>query len=525
MRTRFSIFACLLAVSLAGVAPAEESAVRPIYLILDSSGSMWGRLPDESPKIVAAKQALREFLASDDGALEVALRVYGHRQEGDCRDSELVIPFTPASALSERLDELLAGIKPLGKTPITYSLRQALADFGDRSGDLVLITDGIETCDEDPCEFVREQVGLIDVRIHVVGFGLADQDREAMRCIAEAADTEYHDATSAASLAAELALIRGDELDLGFYLKAEDGEGNALPARGVLRRKDGPSFEVKTHARNEAAPGKYELTAGVQTRNGTLYRPVKKTVEVSKRADTTVTVRLAVPPTVRVAFRSGGETQRGSLVHVFEDGKELFAFRPTDEPYIDEGTYEFRARPNPEHQLAVTETFEAGDHKTVVFDTSWMVQVKVKMVAAGSGIWFRQNYELWQDGEPKYRVHVHNGVRVPPGTYDLRLPDKLSPWTRSGLVVTDEKEQTFEVTVPVGHATVVYQRADGSRDADKRCFVGPGTDGDGFFKNSGKRLPLLPGTYNVVGWRGDYERVVFEVVEGEDTEVVLRALP
>ena len=81
----------------------QEAQTRAIYVILDGSGSMWGRLADDSMKIEAARGVLNEFLAQDFGNADLAFRVYGHRREGDCRDSELTVPFTPASSAAPKV--------------------------------------------------------------------------------------------------------------------------------------------------------------------------------------------------------------------------------------------------------------------------------------------------------------------------------------------------------------------------------------------------------------------------------------
>jgi hypothetical protein len=93
------------------------------------------------------------------------------------------------------------------------------------------------------------------------------------------------------------------------------------------------------------------------------------------------------------------------------------------------------------------------------------------------------------------------------------------------LVVTDQNEQSFEITVPVGHVTVIYQTADGSRDKDDRCFMSSVPGNQKIFKNGGQKLPLRPGRYRVHGWdqKGVYEPAVFDIKEGEDKTVTLRA--
>ena len=503
-----------------------------IYIIFDASGSMWGELPDQSRKVTVAKQVLEDFVAGDFEGYELALRAYGHRRKGDCRDSELVVPFGPPEQVVGQVQAFAKNLNPLGKTPISYSLRQALADFGDRSGKIILISDGIETCDEDPCALVREwREKDIQIKVHVVGLGLDEKAKSAMQCIAEAAGTEYRDAESATTLAEGLAQIQEEakteqverQTTIALRLIGKDAAGRRVQVEGVLKQQGEDRYEVSSNARNVVESGSYELVAGVPTKNGTIYQPATKTVEVAETGETTVEVEVEVPPSVYATFTDADEKQRGALVPAYQNDREAFTFRWIDTVYVEPGTYDFRATPNAENELSVTETLAPGDVKEIVFRLVHTVHVKIKMVASGSDIHFRQNYELWQDGEKKYRVHVNNGNRsVLPGTYDIHLPDRLTPYIEKCVVITEQDKQHFDFTVSVGHATFTYQNADGTPAADKRCFVGNGPDGKGFYHNTSQRYPLRPGTYNVEGWRGNYDRVVFEVKQGEDTEVVLR---
>ena len=498
-----------------------------IYIIFDASGSMWQKLPDGSFKIAAAKQVLQDFVDGDFSGYDLAFRVYGHRRKGDCRDSELVVPFGIPEKVVSQLNVFMGNVNPTGKTPINYSLRQALQDFGDRRGEIILISDGEETCDDDPCALVKAwREKNINIRVHVVGLGLDEKSRAAMKCISEAAGTEYYDANSASELADGLKKIQKQVTMTALKINGVDASGNQQAVKGTLSQNDKERYEVSSHRRNLVEAGEYNLLVGIQTRNGRLYKPVTRKVDVADTGETTVKVEVMVPPSVRVKFVEKGKEKpkANTMIQVFQSGREVFSFRSIDEVFIEEGTYEFRAKPNRENDLTVTETFAAGDNKELVFKMVHTVKVKIKMVALGSGTWFRENYELWQEGEEKYRVHMNNGARVLPGIYDLHLTNKLTPYVKPGIVVTDEDEQSFEITIPVGHVTVIYKKEDGTRDKDKRCFVGRGPTSRGVYKMSGKKHPLLPGTYNVIGWRGNYDRVVFEVIEGRDIEVILRIL-
>ncbi len=518
---------------------APESAAQDhdaVYLIFDASGSMWGELPDKSRKVTVAKQVLQDFVAGDFAGYDLALRVYGHRREGDCRDSQLVVPFGPPEQAVGQVQAFMQGLNPLGKTPISYSLRQALEDFGARGGEIILISDGIETCDEDPCALVRAwREKDIPIRMHVVGLGLDEQAKTAMQCIAEAAGTEYRDAADAATLAEGLQKIQEETkaapppraVTTGFFLKGRDAEGRAMRVAGTLSRDGKELFEVVSHRRNQVESGAYTLTAGVPTANGTLYQPVTKQVEARPEGETTVEVEVAVPPSVYAVFKDPKAPQRGSLVSAFQQGKEAFKFRWIDTVYVEPGTYEFRARPNADNDLSVTAAVAPGERKAIVFEMARTVVVTIKMLASGSGQWFRQNYELWQDGEKKYGVHLSNGARARPGTYDLHLPSELTPYVHAGLVVTDEDKQHYDITVPAGHVTVHYLKADGTRDKEDRIWFARLEEGKRpreVINGSGKQIALTPGRYRLKGWshKGTYDLVEFDVQEGDDKVVVLR---
>ena len=96
---------------------------RGVYIIFDASGSMWGKLADDSYKIHVAKQVLADFVQTDLGEVELAFRAYGHNRKGDCRDSELLVPFGEPNQVIAALQSKIKGINPVGKTPITYSFK------------------------------------------------------------------------------------------------------------------------------------------------------------------------------------------------------------------------------------------------------------------------------------------------------------------------------------------------------------------------------------------------------------------
>jgi len=529
-----------------------------IYIILDSSGSMWGELPDKSRKVETAKKVLKEYVAGDFEGYELAFRVYGHREKADCQDSELLIPFGEPEQVITKLTESIDSIKPLGKTPITYSLERALEDFGDKQGEIILISDGIETCDADPCELVRQwQEKNVKIKVHVVGLGLDEKSKTAMQCISDAAGTEYRDASTASELSESLKKIKVEAAPVeivseketknvpthsALLIKGVDALGNSMRVEGTISQEGVEPISVTSNGRNVIKPGDYNMEIGVMTKNGNLYKPVTQAVTVADSAETKVEVVVEVPPSVKAKFLNGDRVEKGSLISAYQEGikKEVFKFRSIDEVYIDEGTYEFRSKPNEENDLSVTESFVAGDSKEIVFNMVHTVKVYVEMLASGTAQLYRKNYELWKDGKKAYGIHISNGGRVLPGTYDLILPERLFWYTVENVVITQEDTQNIKETVPTGYATFIYQKPDGTIDKDDRVFVTTISVengivpkyANGIFKNGGEKIPLMPGKYSVGGWKhkaskgkGTYEDIVFEVKEGDDKEVILKLKP
>ena len=122
-KVKFAL-SCLLAGAVVVTIPVPIHAQFPdpgLYIIFDGSGSMWGKLDDDSYKINAAKSVLQDFVSRDFAGHELALRAYGHRREADCTDTELVVPFSAPATAAQRIRAFLAGINPLGRTPITRS--------------------------------------------------------------------------------------------------------------------------------------------------------------------------------------------------------------------------------------------------------------------------------------------------------------------------------------------------------------------------------------------------------------------
>jgi Mg-chelatase subunit ChlD len=189
--------------------PVLSLSDRSVEIVVDASRSMWGRMNGE-PKMVVAKEILEDVSYWFPEDLNLALRAYGSTSptdSNDCADSALLVPFGEENR--EPIRQAIAGLRPLGQTPIAYALNQAARDFGTLQDDraLVLVTDGIESCGGDPVQAARElrEQGIM---VHLIGFGLgnaADEDAASLQAVAYASGGRYVTAGSAEELKAALA--------------------------------------------------------------------------------------------------------------------------------------------------------------------------------------------------------------------------------------------------------------------------------------------------------------------------------
>jgi len=179
---------------------AAETSEANILFILDASGSMWGRIK-ETEKIVIAKDVLTHLIQELPDNFNIGLEVYGHRSKGDCNDIELLVPVGKGD--KDSLLKQIQSINPKGKTPITKSVELAAKQLEtiEEETTIVLVSDGKETCEGDPCVFVKtlKEKG-IRFTMHVVGFDVTSEEKAQLACIAEAGGGRYFTAQNATQL-------------------------------------------------------------------------------------------------------------------------------------------------------------------------------------------------------------------------------------------------------------------------------------------------------------------------------------
>jgi len=175
----------------------RERPVENLLLILDTSASMNEGFEGAS-KIVVAKQILKELVDDIAAGTNVGLRTFA-----GCERSTVVTPIGPLNRAAMKAQ--IQGIGFGGLTPLAYVLGKAREDFAATSGSkmLILVSDGMETCEGDPIAAARALVAAgYDLQVHIVGYDVAryQEAREQLQEIAEVAGGDYVDASDSQQL-------------------------------------------------------------------------------------------------------------------------------------------------------------------------------------------------------------------------------------------------------------------------------------------------------------------------------------
>lgn len=291
-----------LALACVGAPPAPAQPAQQqgeTFVILDMSASMWGRIGDQT-KLEIAREAVRGMFTRFPPGSRVGLMAYGHRRAGQCSDIQMIFEPGPvdAAAAGQALDRLTAR----GRTPLTESVRQAAAALRvrERGGTIILVTDGIETCDGDPCALAAElESANASFTAHVVGFDLrTPSERARVACIAERTGGLFVPAGNAEELAGALARTTAARppasapvaTPRGIGLRATQGPGGATLADAiftVLREGEETPVHEGAATRLPLAPGRYVVTGSTADRIGTV------TAEVTAAAPAEIVVPLA----------------------------------------------------------------------------------------------------------------------------------------------------------------------------------------------------------------------------------------
>jgi Mg-chelatase subunit ChlD len=226
--------------------PSTDAAQQTvnIELVFDASGSMAQTIPGSGEtRIQAARRAMERVIDTlpEQANLNVGFRVYGHRGDNtdagraeSCQSTELLVAVQGVD--KELLRTQTNAFEPTGWTPISLALQRAGEDLvaGENVKNvIIMVTDGEETCEGDPCA-VAEALYRSDaeVRIDVVGFGQDPSLGDKLRCVAANSGGIYIDAEDGDALVQTLEELIQSAIRRA-YLRVVAINADGQPASGL----------------------------------------------------------------------------------------------------------------------------------------------------------------------------------------------------------------------------------------------------------------------------------------------------
>ncbi len=314
-------FSVLVLISLVFTMPIAAQDKGKTILVLDASGSMWGQI-DGLTKIEIAQKVVGGLLDDLPDDQELGLTVYGHNRKGDCADIETLV--LPGLGTRDAIRTAVNAIKPKGKTPLSEAVIKAAEalKYTENKATVILVSDGKETCDFDPCEVGRklEESG-VDFTAHVVGFDVANPaDRAQLQCLAENTGGQFLTASTASELTEALQKVSVPEPPKPVQVTFQAIEEGSLTiiTEGLVwsltNLDDGTALDDYITAATisrELLPGKY-MAEVLRTSDES---SAEKTVTIGP--DSTATVLLELPEfTPKATLNTPAEAPVGSSIEL-----------------------------------------------------------------------------------------------------------------------------------------------------------------------------------------------------------------
>ena len=207
MRSRLGsavALAAAVALPLTSAAEACTPANRAALLVMDLSDSMSAKVPSGQTRVEIARNAVEQVVAVFPPEGKLALRVYGSdtpSAQMDCKDTRLLVPFAAAGENKQAIVDAIYSVRPRGMTPIGFALEQARQDFlvDDDDRVIVVVSDGRETCDANPCA-AASKLAAEGFVIHAVGLVVDRNAALQLKCLATVSGGTYVDVPNAIEL-------------------------------------------------------------------------------------------------------------------------------------------------------------------------------------------------------------------------------------------------------------------------------------------------------------------------------------
>jgi Ca-activated chloride channel homolog len=171
-------------------------------VLLDTSGSMGGKL-EEEPKMDAVKKSLQQLAKRfPQNTVDFQLRIYGHEGSPELKDRDRSCNSTQKIYAGSRydqkqLEQALSRVQPTGYNPLALALFKSQPDMkkgapGQVENHVILITDGYDNCDGNP-EKMAQALHLSDTaaNVHVIGLDVEAKTEQQLRNIADQTGGDY----------------------------------------------------------------------------------------------------------------------------------------------------------------------------------------------------------------------------------------------------------------------------------------------------------------------------------------------
>ncbi len=188
--------------------PSFSNEDRETLIILDQSASMIEHY-NGRPKIEYAINAINSILSNMSDNEYIGLRTVGVHPlkmmrmitkvpNALCRATDKLNPIEKNNKAD--IYDSLRRIVPSGASPLQYTLETAINnDFYLRSRvkHIILVTDGYENCDGDPCNYIRRiMTTRRDIKIDIITIGANPQDLNSLGCLSSATNGKIFDIKS-----------------------------------------------------------------------------------------------------------------------------------------------------------------------------------------------------------------------------------------------------------------------------------------------------------------------------------------
>lgn len=388
---RFKAFALLFVLTSAPALAGEN-----IMLVLDASGSMWGQINGKS-KVEIARETVADVLGTWKADNAIGLVAYGHRRKGDCTDIETLIepgPLDKAAFLST-----VNGLNAKGMTPLSAAVKHAagVLKSSEQKATVILVSDGEETCNLDPCAVGTElEKSGVEFTAHVIGFDVSDPKHQAqLRCLAENTGGSYFNARNAdelgaaiegavsastepppppatATVAAKGALTITSEVEVSWSGPADRGDYVTFAPVGS---KDGAYLDYVVVGMKEKTPDKGVVTLRAPAEAGKVelryVSPIRKDSVLARvvldvgDAEASIEAPDSVPAGSKVRITARGPVGSGHWIGFAPKGSPITAYlkygRPTAAvtelelmPPSEPGEYELRYVLNERERIIAT---------------------------------------------------------------------------------------------------------------------------------------------------------------------------